>query len=982
MFCLLASAQSQQHEFRLPSPIFSIIAAVLSHPSPPPIASEDSQHRPYLPDPSTMPRSGEYQLSDDSSDSASGDEWEPDPQSHEFSFTNKRRQDVPAAPGPSRTPHAVPGAPGSARKPSRTPQRVSASSSEGIEGLPDDDIQPVAARRNVVHTVGQHDVQDAPVGRTYRYVNRKRAAPSRLGKRTAKWMSALEGMSESKLRRTGCCKHLKCFRLVDYYHFISRASHVLTLSAYTRRTYLQSMRGAHGAFYFNGRQVCSRFLKKGFHFSSDLMAADNDLNTLPNDELTPVPEVAPTGGHAAGREQSVTLTMRSNRSPNNYSSSSGERVDGHPGVVQKDTVVSFLKRLSEDCSDKMPDSSELHLPFFRKYEVYSRFVVEYKTLYPGASPPSRQHFLRTWKMECRNIKVRKTARFTVCEECERLRSALKDAILQSKSTVDIRRQKSEHNSFIRRERLVYQMKRDRARLQQSDYCSIIVDGADQSAFGLPHFTSSTKGQRGHAMKVKLVGLLEHGIQNMLYLFTMTEEMQTGANHIVEAIHRFLNVRASKRDLPRCMFVQLDNCSRENKNHFLLSYIELLVSQRVFDVIEVAFLSIGHTHEDIDQIFPQTASRLRANNAVTLPDLHQQLAFANNGRTEVQHMKRLVNWSGLVTEQNCIQRVDNITRPHYFKFSRSFDSSDDASHGPVSTICHIKQTGHEDWKQLFPGRQRSALGFLKFVPDLAVTPSTHIPCPPDLDNINKRLISEEGRINSTDDMIFLHQLRDDVFRSREDSFHWDLADSIETRYCPSQRDSSPSDQEQDSIQPVQPVPPSLRSAQNDVPSRAASSTMSDPIGVMQTTDIPSSNTNAGTSNSTPSIATPFTKVVYDVGSFVIVRPEVGVHTETFWLGKIIEAICDNSETFVRRLKVHWYDVSQHCSTTDRRMAPFHPCYEKSNSHNKKPSSRRQTNIPWTDEIDTDSVLVSFLSLTRRNTLPLSALKKIPLSHEHA
>lgn len=65
-------------------------------------------------------------------------------------------------------------------------------------------------------------------------------------------------------------------------------------------------------------------------------------------------------------------------------------------------------------------------------------------------------------MECRNIKVRKTTRFIVYEECERLRSALKGAILQAKSTVYIRRQNSEHNAFIRTERLVYQIKRDRA----------------------------------------------------------------------------------------------------------------------------------------------------------------------------------------------------------------------------------------------------------------------------------------------------------------------------------------------------------------------------------------------------------------------------------------------------------------------------------------------------------------------------------------
>ena len=56
------------------------------------------------------------------------------------------------------------------------------------------------------------------------------------------------------------------------------------------------------------------------------------------------------------------------------------------------------------------------------------------------------------------------------------------------------------------------MEKKRARLHSSKYCSIIVDGADQSAFGLPHFTTKPKSNRGHALKVKLIGLLEHKVK--------------------------------------------------------------------------------------------------------------------------------------------------------------------------------------------------------------------------------------------------------------------------------------------------------------------------------------------------------------------------------------------------------------------------------------------------------------------------------------
>lgn len=41
------------------------------------------------------------------------------------------------------------------------------------------------------------------------------------------------------------------------------------------------------------------------------------------------------------------------------------------------------------------------------------------------------------------------------------------------------------------------------------------------------------------MKVRLIGVLENRLLNTLHLYTMTEEHERGANHIVEAVHRFL-----------------------------------------------------------------------------------------------------------------------------------------------------------------------------------------------------------------------------------------------------------------------------------------------------------------------------------------------------------------------------------------------------------------------------------------------------------
>ena len=86
------------------------------------------------------------------------------------------------------------------------------------------------------------------------------------------------------------------------------------------------------------------------------------------------------------------------------------------------------------------------------------------------------------------------------------------------------------------ERMEYQKKRDRTRLDPSTYFYVIVDGADQSAYGLTHLTTKTKGTKGEIMKVHLIGALGHNVENILHLFTMTQEHETGSNHIVETLN--------------------------------------------------------------------------------------------------------------------------------------------------------------------------------------------------------------------------------------------------------------------------------------------------------------------------------------------------------------------------------------------------------------------------------------------------------------
>jgi hypothetical protein len=57
-----------------------------------------------------------------------------------------------------------------------------------------------------------------------------------------------------------------------------------------------------------------------------------------------------------------------------------------------------------------------------------------------------------------------------------------------------------------------------------------------------------------------------------------------------------------KPLPRKSFSQMDNCVKNNKNCQLLAFFSLLTIHEVFDEVQLGFLIVVHTHEDIDMSF--------------------------------------------------------------------------------------------------------------------------------------------------------------------------------------------------------------------------------------------------------------------------------------------------------------------------------------------------------------------------------------------
>ena len=49
-------------------------------------------------------------------------------------------------------------------------------------------------------------------------------------------------------------------------------------------------------------------------------------------------------------------------------------------------------------------------------------------------------------------------------------------------------------------------------------------------------------------------------------------------------------------MPPKLYVQMDNCGRENKNRFFFAFCGLMIAKGLVKFLEVAFLMTGHTHD--------------------------------------------------------------------------------------------------------------------------------------------------------------------------------------------------------------------------------------------------------------------------------------------------------------------------------------------------------------------------------------------------
>ena len=102
---------------------------------------------------------------------------------------------------------------------------------------------------------------------------------------------------------------------------------------------------------------------------------------------------------------------------------------------------------------------------------------------------------------------------------------------------------------------------------------------------------------------------------------------------------------------------MDNCGRENKNQYVLGYCGFLVQTRVFESIELSFLPVGHTHEDIDQMFSCFSSHFKDNEAPSVTSFMECVSNGYKPNPVVNRIKEIADFKSILEVNDCLHDVE-------------------------------------------------------------------------------------------------------------------------------------------------------------------------------------------------------------------------------------------------------------------------------------------------------------------------------------
>jgi hypothetical protein len=192
--------------------------------------------------------------------------------------------------------------------------------------------------------------------------------------------------------------------------------------------------------------------------------------------------------------------------------------------------------------------------------------------------------------------------------------------------------------------------------------------------------------------IHVVGCLIFNEKLSSKVFLNYPNIHNDANLTIHVLQNILN--SWEGTLPPVLYLQLDNTTQENKNKYVMAYLQILVDLGTFEKIKVGFLLVGHTHDQIDQMFSRFSTKLNRNRAFRLETLVDIVKNSYRPQPEVIMVDETADFKTFVIERNqpnvhsvqgkVLEDLNAISFQRQFRFKKVVGNN-----GERKTLFHAK-----------------------------------------------------------------------------------------------------------------------------------------------------------------------------------------------------------------------------------------------------------------------------------------------------
>lgn len=294
-----------------------------------------------------------------------------------------------------------------------------------------------------------------------------------------------------------------------------------------------------------------------------------------------------------------------------------------PDIERSADFIGWVLDWAERCGDRLPTAdgvNKLVVPYQPFCDIHQQYVVCCQHSDMRYKPLSRQHAAKLWSSAplLRNIVIaRPKLNFQRCATCVALEASIRRAARKGERDAlrQLHHDREVHLKSQMEERALYYSRRWKSSQEGSGCLSLILDKWNASTTVVPFFQRSPgawfqKLRKGLLHLSVLLVTLHTSPRSMHHFYVFNKSLKGDSNMNIEGIRRSL-VQYSHRGadgggppgghIPGTFYVQADSAG-DNKSQWLICWLAWLVHSGYVAEVYLSFLVVGHTHEDVDQMF--------------------------------------------------------------------------------------------------------------------------------------------------------------------------------------------------------------------------------------------------------------------------------------------------------------------------------------------------------------------------------------------